>query len=155
MLDKEKSGIGLIVGLIIIVIVAFLVLTSKEDDVQNIEVSNNSGTPEVVSQGSEMAAGFFKPFVSFEDLSEGPENKVIYFSASWCPSCRVLKASLNTEKIPERLGIYDVDYDTATELKQKYSITSQHALVQVDSEGNLITKWLGGNDVDSIVRKLK
>jgi thioredoxin 1 len=75
--------------------------------------------------------------------SKGPV--VLFFHASWCPTCRALDADIKAhlDSIPTGVTILDVDYDTSTALKQKYGVTMQHTLVQVDAQGSLITKWAG------------
>jgi thioredoxin 1 len=82
---------------------------------------------------------------------------VLFFHASWCPSCRALDADLKSkmDAIPAGLTILDVDYDTSTELKKKYGVTMQHTLVQVDAKGNLINKWSGGGTLESVTQNLK
>jgi len=81
---------------------------------------------------------------------------VLTFTADWCPSCRALEADLETNAgaIPSNLTILDVDFDSATDLKKKYGVTSQHTLVQIDAQGNEIQSWRGGNTLDSIVAKV-
>ena len=82
---------------------------------------------------------------------------VLFFHASWCPTCKALdsdiKARLND--IPGGVTILDVDYDNSAALKQKYGVTTQHTLVQVDASGNQLAKWSGGNTLATIVEKLK
>ncbi len=82
---------------------------------------------------------------------------VLFFKASWCPSCRALdndiKASL--EDIPSGVTILEVNYDTATDLKKKYGVTTQHTLVQVDSDGNMLEKWTGSSNLEQVITKLK
>ena len=93
-----------------------------------------------------------------EKLSKADEGDVVlFFHASWCPSCRFLDAGIreHADEIPDGLTILKLDYDTETELKKKYGVTTQHTLVQVDAEGNLIKKWSGGISVESIVEQLK
>lgn len=82
---------------------------------------------------------------------------VLFFHAGWCPTCKTLDAAIKSEmsSIPSDLTILKVDYDSETELKKKYGITYQHTLVQVDAQGNQITKWTGGSDLNSIVSRLK
>lgn len=82
---------------------------------------------------------------------------VLFFHASWCPTCKALDSDLKAHlsDIPAGVTILDVDYDKSTELKQKYGVTTQHTLVQVDASGNLIAKWSGGNTLSTIVDKLK
>jgi thiol-disulfide isomerase/thioredoxin len=82
---------------------------------------------------------------------------VLFFKASWCPSCRALDSNIkaNLEAIPAGLTILEVDYDSATALKQKYGVTTQHTLVQVDASGNLIEKWSGSPTLAAVVAKVQ
>lgn len=174
-MSREKGSIGLIV-VIVVVVAGILVwvamagnkeikeadmMMEKEEKMIEEEEMMLDGEDEVmddelsIAVDANLATGFFKDYTSMEDLSKGPEDKVLFFHASWCPSCRSLESSLNSNDIPDGLGIYKIDYDSSTELKSKYGVTTQHTLVQVDSEGNMINKWLGGNDVESIVNNLE
>jgi thiol-disulfide isomerase/thioredoxin len=81
------------------------------------------------------------------------DKTVLFFHASWCPSCRGLDKDIvkNAQSIPSDLKILKTDYDTQTELKVKYGVTSQHTLVQVDKDGNMIKKWSGGGTLESVL----
>jgi len=100
---------------------------------------------------------------TFEDYSEDKIQRaengdvVLYFSATWCPTCNALNNNLNANlnSIPEGVNILKIDYDNSTELKQKYGVTFQHTFVQVDAEGNQITKWSGGTTLESVVKNIK
>src|SRR3990167_10510704 len=78
-------------------------------------------------------------------LASATHDVVLFFRASWCPTCRAVDADIkaNLSKIPGSLAILDVNYDNSTALKQKYGVTYQHTFVQVDKDGNLIKKWSG------------
>jgi len=174
MLNKESGFVNILVGLVVVVgiVIAAVSIGGNEEIVEapNTEVAEETieneekmmddeeasdmSEEEMMDADEVSSSGFLKEYSSMDMLAQGPENKVLFFHASWCPSCRALESSLNNEEIPADLGIYKVDYDNSTELKKKYGVTSQHTLVQVDAEGEMITKWLGGNDVESIVRKL-
>lgn len=82
---------------------------------------------------------------------------VLFFRASWCPSCRALNSSIesNLKSIPEGVTILKTDYDTETELKKKYGVTYQHTLVQVDKNGNMIKKWSGGSTLDNLLSQIQ
>ncbi len=82
---------------------------------------------------------------------------VLFFKASWCPSCRAVDADIkaNMAAIPKGLTILEVDYDKQTELKAKYGVTYQHTFVQVDSKGNQISKWSGSATFSDIVAKVQ
>lgn len=81
---------------------------------------------------------------------------VLYFWASWCPTCKVLDKELRERgsELPNDVTILKANYDTEKELKKKYQIVQQHTLVQVDKNGNEVTKWIGGN-IDVIKEQLK
>lgn len=95
-------------------------------------------------------------YLSYADNLDGAQaNKILFFHADWCPSCIAADTSLSSNTAPENLAVYKVDYDTATELKKKYGVTGQHTFVQVDANGEMITKWAGGKGYDDIISNLK
>jgi thiol-disulfide isomerase/thioredoxin len=87
-----------------------------------------------------------------EALATG-QKVALFFHASWCPSCRALDSAINTEisTIPADTLIVKVDYDTNTELKQKYGVTSQHTTVLIDRDMNLVSKKLGARNVSGVL----
>jgi thiol-disulfide isomerase/thioredoxin len=76
----------------------------------------------------------------------GHQRRVLFFYAAWCPTCRPADVdfSNNEHSLPDDVALFRVNYDTEAELKSKYGITYQHTFVQVDENGNEITKWNGG-----------
>lgn len=104
-----------------------------------------------------MKKGSYEPYGP-EKLAMANDGKVVlFFRASWCPTCRGLDANIraNLGSIPEGVTILDLNYDTETELKQKYGVTYQHTLVQVDAEGNQIAKWTGSPTLASLLTQVK
>lgn len=86
------------------------------------------------------------------------EGKVVlFFRASWCPTCRALDANIkaNLSQIPENVLILDVDYDKYVDLKKQYGVTYQHTLVQVDVMGTMIAKWSGSEGLSDLVKQVK
>jgi thioredoxin 1 len=72
------------------------------------------------------------------------EDTVIFFHATWCPSCRAADDAISSEVIPDRLTILKANFDNSTDLRKKYGVVAQHTFVQVDPNGNEVKKWLGG-----------
>jgi thiol-disulfide isomerase/thioredoxin len=110
-----------------------------------------------VSKDSMMEPGTYQAY-SPEKLMMAEEGKVVlFFKASWCPTCRALDADLKAKAamIPSDVTILEVNYDASTDLKKKYGVTNQHTLVQVDAEGDQITKWSGGLTLATVIEKLK
>ena len=58
---------------------------------------------------------------------------VIFFNASWCPTCRstVKDIEANKDKINSNVKILSADYDKETSLKQQYGVTTQHTLLKL------------------------
>lgn len=95
-------------------------------------------------------------YIEYSSSALTSNQNVIFFAASWCPTCRRLDQAINSEldSIPGNLTILKADFDSEIELRQKYGVTYQHTLVQVDENGTLLKKWNGGNDVASIIKEL-
>jgi thioredoxin 1 len=107
--------------------------------------------------GAMMSKGSYEAYGP-DKLAWATNGKVVlFFRASWCPTCKALDADIKAHmaNIPEGVHILDVDYDNSADLKQKYGVTMQHTLVQVDAKGNLITKWSGGGTLDAVIKNLK
>ena len=74
----------------------------------------------------------------FDEL-QGNEKFALFFSAPWCPKCVATKNAIAED--PDQFAgvkLLDVDYDTATELKQQYGITLQHSFVFFDADGEVV-----------------
>ncbi len=66
------------------------------------------------------------------------QTKVLFFHAAWCPICRNADVQLTAwyKTHPFPISVYKVDYDTETELRQRYGVTYQHTYVLVDGDGD-------------------
>lgn len=79
-------------------------------------------------------------------------KRVLFFYANWCPTCRPADANFkaNIGKIPTGVTLIRVNYndsDTDAEekaLADKYEVTYQHTFIQIDKDGNPVTRWNGG-----------
>lgn len=66
--------------------------------------------------------------------------KVLFFHASWCTQCRKLDEQIRAEGAPDGLTVFKVDYDSRSDLRQKYGVTLQTTVVFVDDAGELISR---------------
>ncbi len=81
------------------------------------------------------------------------KKRILFFYANWCPTCRPVDSDIkaNLSKIPDDVSIIRVNYnddqtDSAEkELAKTYGITYQHTFVRIDSVGNEIDQWNGGD----------
>ncbi len=91
-------------------------------------------------------AGNYQSFESASATIDSDKITVLNFYAPWCPSCRSAHTNLVNEasQLPSNLQVLNVDYDSNTELRNKYGVTSQHTFVLIDRDGNKIKsiQWL-------------
>lgn len=129
--------------------------TQAPSDTPTTDTTSQSTTeqPTATTNGS----GVFTDYTETSIQDAQTEKVVLFFHAQWCPTCRGLESNIleNEEKIPENLTIIKVDFDTMSELKSKYGVIYQHTLVQVDKDGNLITKWSGSPTLSDIASKVQ
>jgi thiol-disulfide isomerase/thioredoxin len=71
-------------------------------------------------------------------LTDG-EEKVLFFHASWCPTCVKEDGKLQEKVASGALGrnVYKVDYDSNTELRQQLGVTTKHTFVLLDGAGKV------------------
>jgi thiol-disulfide isomerase/thioredoxin len=107
--------------------------------------------------GAMMSKGSYEVYDASKLAIAENGKVVLFFKASWCPSCRTLDADIKASlaDIPAGVTILEVDYDKHGELKQKYGVTMQHTLVQVDKNGNQINKWSGGATLEDVIKNIK
>lgn len=127
---------------------------TAESDMNNDMVDDASGT---MQEEGMTKVGSYESYAPEKLARAVTGDVVLFFRASWCPSCKAVDADIRShlKDIPETLTILDVNYDTATDLKQKYGVTYQHTFVQVDAEGNMITKWSGSPTLADLVSHVK
>ncbi len=71
-------------------------------------------------------------------IAETAGDKVLFFHAPWCTQCRQLEQSILSEGIPDGTTIIKVDFDSETELRQRYGVTLQTTVVHIDDEGEAL-----------------
>ncbi len=158
---KRKPIITLLI-IVLVVSFAFLFLrstTTEEKALPSLEKELTRGDPPPseppVGTGGYIPAENYKTleevFTTYsnealEEALEADKRVLLFFSASWCPTCSGAKRDLakNFTQLPNDLLILEIDYDTAKELKIKYNVVIQHTFVQIDKEQNLVTTWNGG-----------
>lgn len=160
---------------VIIIIAGIIYFTFPKDEITNVEVADtaietqNEATLETEANTSPKATepakgevvaqvkGSYEVYNAEKIALAETGDVVLFFHAPWCPSCRALNSDIekNLSIIPDGVTILKTDYDTQTELKKKYGITSQHTLVQVDANGNMIKKWSGGSKLESLLSQIQ
>lgn len=88
---------------------------------------------------------------------ENGDDVVLFFHASWCPTCRSLDRKIKSEleSIPSGVSIFKVDYDNSSPLRSKYGVNYKHTLVQIDSDFEKVVKWSGSRNIEEIVDNIR
>jgi thiol-disulfide isomerase/thioredoxin len=83
-------------------------------------------------------------------------NTILFFTAQWCPSCIALEEHIEKYKnsIPSEVAILKVDFDTNTDLRDKYNVEIQHSFVLIDSDGTQIKKWRNSKTLNEVIDNL-
>lgn len=108
--------------------------------------------------GAMMTKGVYEVYSPERVATAGNNTVLLFFHADWCPTCRALDADINAHlsAIPEGVMILKVDYDKETALKQKYGVTVQHTIVEVDSKSLMGKKWVVATPTfSSLIAELK
>jgi len=101
------------------------------------------------------SAGSYISYENYDGASAYPGNDVVlFFNASWCPTCQEANENLNREKIPAGLTVVSVDFDDNTDLRQTYGVTTQHTFVQVDTNEKQLAKFTGATSTEQIANQL-
>lgn len=77
--------------------------------------SENGGTAD--TGDAETAGAYVDYDESILSSTSGP--KALFFHATWCPQCRALDEDLRAQGPPDGLTVFKVDYDSATDLRQR------------------------------------
>jgi thioredoxin-related protein len=149
----NKTSI-IVVTILFIVSVSFVVLSNK-----NKKDTGSSSTQTNQSQSTQTTSSNQNNYLDYSEdnfeASKEKGNTLLFFHASWCPTCRSLEKELNNRPsdIPEDITILNIDYDKNKEMKLKYNVTTQHTIVMLDSSGNEIKRWVGGG-LDALLHRV-
>lgn len=174
---KNQTVIFLLLGVVVVIGVVSVVTRESNKPVSGTvmmeaDTATSMDSPDTMTAGAEVTedtmmdkpqatetmAGSYVTY-SPEALAALPADQkvVLFFKATWCPSCRALDADIkaNLSTIPAGVTIMEVDYDTNTVLRRQYGVTTQHTLVQVDTTGVMVAKNSGTPTVATLVGQLQ
>lgn len=159
--SQSKSLVFVVIAIGLVLVAALFVLSVDPASAPMSDQSNS--TPKPAQAQPEATQSVSKPgkYVSFEDYNtnkaaHSSQKKVLFFAASWCPTCRQLDSDINSKlsSIPSDVSIIKVNYDDSIALKKQHGVTYQHTLVLVDNEGNQIKKWHQSPSLESLLKDL-
>lgn len=113
-----------------------------KDDMKKDEIMKQPGAYQAYSESAVKTA-----------LADG-KKVALFFHASRCPACVNAEKEIMASTLPDNSVIFKVNYDTETDLKKTYGVTSQHTFVFLDSSMQSTAKklWLSTNDLISMLK---
>jgi thiol-disulfide isomerase/thioredoxin len=133
--------------------------SSSAESAPTSDSAEPSATPSPTKQASRTAEASPEPqpgrYVDWSEY-EGDQKAyadgdvVLFFHAPWCHECRGTEESIAADGVPDGLTVVKVDFDSRTDLRQRYGVTVQHTFVQVDPSGEKVAAWTGsrtGSDI--------
>lgn len=163
-----NKTLGIVVGIFVLVAIGIFTLAGEKPETQTmvavVDEQTETMEPTMIDEQPATdtgmvvtSAGSYEPYAAEKIAMAATGDVVLFFHASWCPTCRALSSDIeaNTAAIPAGVTILKTDYDAETDLKKKYGVTTQHTLVQVDEEGALIKKWSGGSKLENLLSQIQ
>lgn len=128
-----------------------------EEDKIRLSTENKDAVEKQQAAGSSSNTASSNKFITLEDYQSNPQeyatNTVVYFfHASWCPICVSIEKEINQDpdQIPDGVVYVKTDFDSSTDLRKKYGVTTQYTFVQVDGNGNEVKQWTSSNLTSSV-----
>src|SRR5690606_37693153 len=110
-----------VISLGLIILAAVFLFSQKDNDTTQNNTSQNEVTP-TDNTNTTNNPNTDDRYIDYDASKLSDEDNVIFFAASWCPTCRALDEGIKSDlsSIPADLTILKADYDKETDLKKKY-----------------------------------
>ena len=145
---RKPTAISLVIVGIIISALVFVLVTKKADAPAAHNSTEDSAEIQTTDKREKdnlaqtSRSGQYVPYDEAK-LAASENDNYLFFHAPWCPQCRAIEDSINAGgEIPEDVTIYKVDFDSNQTLRKQYGVTLQTTFVKVNSQGNLIDKYV-------------
>jgi len=183
-IQKGVSKIFLLIIIFVIIVISAIIFGYDNNGVREMQSDIQTKAQDVISEGSEvvvekvideskevvgkklkktgenMLGEKIEPGVygeyGDEDV-EGFENKILFFTAPWCPSCTEVHENIIEEQkeIPADVAIIRVDFDNDVQLREKYGVDKQHTFILIDENGEEISRWNNSKTLKEIIENIK
>lgn len=113
---------------------------NSADDLPTTSEQASTSSPEQPGNSALKPGEYTDYSTGYFDQTAQNSRRILFFHAAWCPQCRALENDIRAKGVPAGMVIFKVNYDTESGLKQRYGVTLQTTLVEVDAAGNLVRK---------------
>ena len=158
-MNRKTLIIVLTIAVLIIGSVTAYAVTRPTTDATTAGGGSSSSEPGTSDGQSAPTTGAPERYVDYSPtaIANADGTTLLFFHATWCPSCRQIESEILEQGVPEGVTIIKVDYDSHQDLRQKYGVTVQTTFVSVDSSGDEIasfTPYGGDLSLQAVLDKL-
>lgn len=153
---KLRAGaiIGILAGIIAIAVIAVIVIQgSSGESALNTTPESTTSSPATEADPGDSESGADDvatagSYIDYSDtaIANADGRILLFFHATWCPQCRSLESDILARGVPSGVTIIKVDYDTHQDLRQKYGVTVQTTMVEVDNDGTSLQSFVVYNE---------
>lgn len=141
----NKKVLFMIIGIVLLMVgaLSYVFLKPASDASENKipDSSTKNTTIEVPATATSNQPGSYVDY-SEEAALNTTGTKLLFFHAPWCPQCREMEASIESDGIPSGVTVFKVDYDSNQSLRQKYGVTLQTTFIKIDDQGNKVASYV-------------
>ena len=143
-MNRRTLILLLTLAALIIASIVVYVMTRPMLDADTTVSQPSQSSPATDSGSSSSPATGAGSYVEYSPnaIADADGIALLFFHATWCPSCRQIDSEITTSGLPDGVTIIKVDYDKYQDLRQKYGVTIQTTFVKVDASGNEIEKFV-------------
>ena len=94
---------------------------------------------------------------AFNKAVQDNKNIVLFFHASWCPTCRALDQEIKNglSRVPTNTEIFKIDFENSGGLVRQYGITTQHTTVYLKGSATSPGATYYGGDLDEVIFQIE
>ncbi len=109
---------------------------SVDEMIDNLQPADEEDNVVMEADTEQFAYVDYSPSAFTAAQADG-KNSAIFFHADWCPTCAAMESTINEnmDNLPDGSVILKADYDTETDLRQAYGVTTQSTVIFFDSAG--------------------
>lgn len=117
---------------------------------ENAEAMEKDEAPQDAMMRKEVSGYTTYNSSAVSDALAAGKNVILFFHAPWCPTCKAADANFLKETAPTNTVVFKTDYDSNTDLRKKYGVTSQHTFVSLNADGTPKKKMSGGDSFSDL-----
>lgn len=148
------------ISAIVILVIGIFMFAPKANDYssKNLAPAKDQPSSQQAATNADAEAPAPGAYLDYSEqaFADAQGTRILFFHAAWCPQCKALDASIKAGVVPANTTILKVDYDSSQDLRRKYGVTTQTTLVLVDSNGDLVNRYIAYStpSLDALISNL-